>query len=144
LKRYTIHIFFSYLLTYKALVSANESGGKFEYITTSTVGIVFLGTPHRGTKAARWGELIAMSGNWLGLGSEKSILQDLQLYSDPLKDLIYRFTLWLFRYSVPTVCFFEQNKTDYGEKFGLSWRELVSIHSHWLVDIELIESLGCR
>ena len=91
----------------------------------STVGIIFLGTPHRGTQASKWGELIAVSGKKLGFGSEDKILKDLCTDSEALTDLLYNFTLWLFRMSVPTVCFFEQHKTDYGKRLGFMWKELV-------------------
>ena len=110
----------------EALVEANQADGPFQYLAISTIGIVLLGTPHHGSKAAKWGELMAVSGKGLGLGSEERILKDLQLDSEPLNDLRYKFTLWLFRYSVATVCFFEQDKTDYGRKFGVPWKEMVS------------------
>lgn len=106
-------------------MSANSYGGTFQYLATSTVGVVFLGTPHRGTKASKWGEWIASTGKWFGLGMEDAILKDLREDSEVLSDLLYNFTLWLFRMSVPTVCFFEMHKTDYGQKVGGSWKEMV-------------------
>jgi hypothetical protein len=39
-----------------------------------------------------------------------------------LTDLLYDFTLWLFRMSVPVVCFFELDETAYGERFGIVGR----------------------
>ena len=115
-----------YLLTYlQALVSANSRGEDFRYLATSTVGIAFLGTPHRGTQASKWGEIIARSGKALGLGSVDTILKDLCKDSETLTDLLYDFTLWLFRESVRTVCFFELYETDYGKRYGFTWKELV-------------------
>ncbi|KAI9855289.1 MAG: hypothetical protein M1824_006216 [Vezdaea acicularis] len=115
----------------QALVDASQHDGPFLHLSMSTIGIVFLGTPHRGTEAAKWGELIATSGQLLGLGSETRILQDLRKDSLNLVDLLYSFTQWLFRFSVPIVCFFEKHKTDFGKKtdegkrWRLSWKELV-------------------
>jgi len=106
-------------------VSANSRGETFQYLATSTVGIVFLGTPHRGTKASNWGEWIAYTGKKLGLEMSDAILKDLREDSETLNFLLYNFTLWLFRMSVPTVCFFEMHKTDYGQKIGGSWKEMV-------------------
>lgn len=97
------------------------------HVANSTVGVVFLGTPHRGTASTKWGEMIALTGKLLGLGSENSILKDLREDSETLNDLLHEFTLWLFRNSVPTVCFFEQHETDCGARFSIRWKELVSI-----------------
>jgi hypothetical protein len=93
----------------------------------ATVGIIFLGTPHRGTAATKWGEMIAFSAKQLGWSTEDKILRDLREDSETLTDLLHEFTLWLFRMSVPTVCFFEQHETDYGKRFGFKWKELVRI-----------------
>ncbi|KAL1836742.1 hypothetical protein VTJ49DRAFT_4717 [Mycothermus thermophilus] len=43
----------------QALCTANIEQRKFGDILTSTRGIVFFGTPHRGTDAAVWGEMVA-------------------------------------------------------------------------------------
>ena len=111
-------------------MSANSRGDTFQYLATSTVGIVFLGTPHRGTKASKWGEWIAYTGKKLGLETSDEILKDLHEDSVTLKYLLYNFTLWLFRMSVSTVCFFEMHKTDYGRKVGGSWKEMVCNIQH--------------
>lgn len=88
--------------------------------------MVFLGTPHRGTEAAKWGELVAKAGRSLNFGSDEGIMKHLKEDSETLCDLLYNFTLWLFRDSVPVVCFFELEKTDYGAKHGISWKHMVS------------------
>ncbi len=54
-----------------------------------------------------------------------AILKDLREDSEILNYLLYNFTLWLFRMSVSTVCFFEMHKTDYGQKVGGSWKEMI-------------------
>ena len=107
------------------MVSANHHREDFQYLALSTVGIIFLGTPHRGTQAARWGEFVARIGKRLGLGAETSILRDLQADSENLSDLLYDFTLWANRARLSLVCYFEQYATDYGKRFGMSWTELV-------------------
>lgn len=102
-------------------------GNTFGHIALSTTGIIFLGTPHRGTAAAKWGEMIAKSGAALGFSTETRILKDLEKDSETLGDLLYDFSNWLFRYSISVVCFFEQLRTNYGGKFTglISWNELV-------------------
>ena len=89
------------------------------------MGIIFLGTPHRGTQAAKWGEFVAKSGKAMGLGAETSIMKDLRADSENLKDLLYEFTLWANRARLSLVCYFEQHATDYAKRFGMTWRELV-------------------
>ena len=108
------------------MVTANSHIG-FENLALSTVGIVFLGTPHRGTKAAKWGSVVATSAKALGFGKEDSILKDLQEDLESSTDLLYEFTLWANRASLTLICFFEQHETDYGKRFGLTWKELVRI-----------------
>ena len=107
------------------MVSAGSSGGNFQYLALSTVGIIFLGTPHRGTPAAKWGDIIAKSAKALGLESEDGILEDLRNDRVAVGDLLYEFTLWANRVSLKLVCFFEQYRTDYGKRFGMTWKELV-------------------
>ena len=107
------------------MVSAGSSGGEFQYLALSTVGIIFLGTPHRGTPAAKWGEIVATSAKALGLGSEDSIFKNLREDAETLRDLLYEFTLWANRASLKIVCFFEQHQTDYGKRFGMTWKDLV-------------------
>ena len=110
------------------MVSAIHHHGHFQYLAQSTVGIIFLGTPHRGTQAAGWGEFVARIGKRLGLGAEPSILRDLQADSENLRDLLYEFTLWANRAPLSLVCCFEQHATDYGKRFGMSWTELVRLN----------------
>jgi hypothetical protein len=114
----------------QALVSANSRGDTFQDLATSIVGIVFLGTPHRGTDASKWGEWIAYTGKTLGLGMSDTILKDLREDSETLNLLLHNFTLWLFRMSVSTVCFFETHKTDYGQKIGGRWETMVCSIEH--------------
>jgi hypothetical protein len=109
------------------LINATLHNDTYGHIPLSTTGIVFLGTPHRGTAAAKWGELIAKSGAMLGFSTEDRILKDLQRDSESLVDLLYHFSNCLFRYSISVVCLFEQLKTDYGRRLAgfVSWNELV-------------------
>jgi hypothetical protein len=109
------------------LVSANSYGSDFQYLAQSTVGIVFLGTPHRGSHSATWADVVATSAKALGFGFEDSILKDLRVDSENLRDLLYQFTLWANRIKLPLVCFFEQHETDYGKRYGMTWKQLVRL-----------------
>ena len=89
------------------------------------MGVIFLGTPHRGTQARKWGEYVARTAKALGFRSDDTILRDLREDSEGLRDLLYEFTLWTNRSQLKLVCFFEQHETDYGKRFGVTWKELV-------------------
>ncbi|OBT46410.1 hypothetical protein VE00_03376 [Pseudogymnoascus sp. WSF 3629] len=100
----------------QAIVSSRLHS-EYKHIAESTVGVIFLGTPHRGSEAAKWGVLIASLGGLLG-STEKRILKDLQKQSGTLTDRLHDFSSWLFSESVPVVCYWEQLKTDYSTRVG--------------------------
>ncbi len=129
------------VILYQALVNADSHDGPFQYLANSTVGIVFLGTPHRGTKSTKWGEWIAFSGKALGFETEDRILKDLREDSETLMDLLYRFALWLSRTSTSVICCFEQHVTDYGARIGLKWKEMVSITPEFCINESNIKVL---
>ena len=52
------------------IISASSRRGTEKDIPKYTVGIVFLGTPHRGSASSSWGSLIVQSGKVLGLDGE--------------------------------------------------------------------------
>ncbi|KAJ5753768.1 uncharacterized protein N7511_007921 [Penicillium nucicola] len=89
----------------------------YQDIAESCAGVVFLGTPHRGSAAATWGAMIACLAP-AGLDSEIRILKDLEEHSGALTDRLHEFSCWLFSESVPVVCCFEQLKTDYSSRIG--------------------------
>ncbi len=60
-----------------------------------------------------------------------AILMNLREDSEILNYLLYNFTLWLFRMSVSTVCFFEMHKTDYEQKIDDSWKKMICNIQHW-------------
>lgn len=99
-----------------------------KYIATATAGVLFLGTPHRGSKDASWARVITNVGKQFGLGSHNGIIEELEKASENQMDRLHHFTCWLRRMSVEIVCFFELKETDYGRKVGLPGvhREIVS------------------
>ena len=109
----------------KSLVDVALGDDVFAYLASLVVGVIFLGTPHRGSGPATWGTIIAKTGKALGLGSEDSIVKELQEGSESSIDLLYKFTLWANRTSLTLRCFFEQCETDYGKRFGVTLREMV-------------------
>lgn len=99
---------------WQAIVSSRLHS-EYRHIAESTVGVIFLGTPHRGSEAAKWGVLIASLEEVWG-STEKRILKDLQKQSGTLTDRLHDFSSWLFSESVPVVCYWEQLETDYSPR----------------------------
>jgi len=95
----------------KALVDAKLSPEDYPGIITSTTGIIFLGTPHRGSQSQPKAELIATIASAAGLGEKSSLLRTLQPDSEALNDLLYDFSRVVNIASIPLFCFFEQRKS---------------------------------
>ncbi|KAK7582900.1 hypothetical protein V3481_012196 [Fusarium oxysporum f. sp. vasinfectum] len=100
----------------QAIVSASQQS-RYAEIAECTVGVVFLGTPHRGSAAASWGALITSLAP-PQFTAEKRIMKDLEEYSGSLTDRLHDFSRWLVVESVPAVCFFELLATDYSSRMG--------------------------
>jgi hypothetical protein len=72
---------------FKALVFASKIGtyetdyDDFQSIVTATAGIIFLGTPHRGSNFAKWGLWKAMTGQMLGYKAYPEQLKALRIDS---------------------------------------------------------------
>ncbi|ETN44019.1 uncharacterized protein HMPREF1541_10884 [Cyphellophora europaea CBS 101466] len=73
------------LLVKQALVEANTLGVEFELIRQRTKGILFLGTPHRGSNFTTLGTLVASCLR--PIGADSSILRELDYDSTYLHDL---------------------------------------------------------
>ncbi|OJD12205.1 hypothetical protein AJ78_07164 [Emergomyces pasteurianus Ep9510] len=102
----------------KVIVSASQSKSEYNNIAESMVGVVFMGTPHRGRSVATWGSLVTSLAP-PGFVTEDRLLKDLELQSNTLIDRLYDFTRWLFVESVPVVCFYEKRLTDYSTRMGI-------------------------
>ena len=103
------------VLTIQAIVSATRHGSEYLHIAESTVGVIFLGTPHRGSPAAAWGALITSLAP-PGFVTENRLLKALEQQSDSLADRLHDFSRWLFAESVGVLCCFEQLPTDYSPR----------------------------
>ncbi|KAH7161817.1 hypothetical protein EDB81DRAFT_610202, partial [Dactylonectria macrodidyma] len=63
----------------RALAIAHERSRRYSSITRDTFGIMFLGTPHRGSDTAYWGNLLGKLADVLTLGSIRTqLLEDLK------------------------------------------------------------------
>jgi hypothetical protein len=85
----------------------------------ATSGVVFLGTPHRGSKLQPWGSIVADILGTFGYDSHKGILDDLKFDSPKLRDLLREFSIIANRLQIVIYCFFELFDTDFGQRFQI-------------------------
>jgi hypothetical protein len=97
----------------KALERASQMEGVSLGVLQSTVGVIFLGTPIRGTKSASAIEWINFVSGILGKKPSNSLTRDLDGHSGVLNDHIHRFSAVIKqkKYALEIRCFFEQQKT---------------------------------
>lgn len=127
------------LLTIQAIVSATRHHSEYLPIAESTVGVIFLGTPHRGSPAADWGALTASLAR-PGFVTEDRLLKALEQHSDSLSDRLRDFSHWLFSESVSVVCAFEKIHTDCSSRVGLVGKVLPSSSKKLLVRVPMAVS----
>ncbi|KAK7398584.1 hypothetical protein QQX98_012040 [Neonectria punicea] len=98
------------------LLHANDDC-KFKYLQEETVGLVFLGTPFRGTK---WQPFLDSIARLMGpAGSHRGIIKDLGYDEPSLRDSLHSFCRLQNRLSTPVSCCCELLKTDYGRRHGV-------------------------
>ena len=79
---------FGSIVAKKAMSMAHEHGGRYGDLFEAIRGILYMGTPHRGTEEHSWGEILANLASITGTGSTKlDILKDLQLKSNARRKL---------------------------------------------------------
>ena len=108
----------------KALVFA-ATRQEYRHIASSTCGIVFLGTPFRGSKASSWGVIMTNCASVLGLGSDNRLLKTLKEGSERLDTLLQDFVYMAKIYAMRLECFYETKGTFLG-KFGVGAVTIVS------------------
>ncbi|KAI1660474.1 TPR-like protein [Daldinia decipiens] len=95
-----------------------EGEEELHYLPRQTVGFVSLGTPFRGTQMKWVTSVIAWS--MAPAQSHSGIIQDLEYDNSTLRDKVHDLCKLRDRLHLPTCCFFEKFKTDYGKKFGVT------------------------
>lgn len=77
---------------------------------SSTIGVIFMGTPHRGSPKASLGELAArLTSRLLAAGSNMQVLGNLRPDSHALEKQLHDFVT--VSSQIPVVCFYEELKT---------------------------------
>ncbi|KAH8645473.1 hypothetical protein BX600DRAFT_519485 [Xylariales sp. PMI_506] len=92
-----------------------DTEAKYKNILTSTTGLVFLGTPFRGTKMKPLADVLAKLMR--PVGSHDGVLKGLG-YDDPdLRDSLHNFCRLGNKLNIDVSCFYELFETDYGKRF---------------------------
>ncbi|RYP42870.1 hypothetical protein DL768_010174 [Monosporascus sp. mg162] len=98
------------------LLHANNED-KYKYLPEATVGLVFLGTPFRGTKWQPFANSVAQLTR--PAGSHSGIIRELNFDEPMLLDKLHSFCRLRNGLSTPISCFNELYETDYGQRFGI-------------------------
>lgn len=70
-----------------ALITAHNKRTAYSGILEQTAGLVFMGTPHRGSDAAKWASMLKESLSIFGLGPTTNLLSDLKQQSRTLMQI---------------------------------------------------------
>ena len=93
-------------------MSAKLHEEDYPSVIRSVAGVIFLGTPHRGSKSQSKASLLASIAASVALGEHSSLLKVLDKESEILADLLHDFTRTVNTVAIPLFCFFEQHKSD--------------------------------
>lgn len=85
---------------------------KYSDLLRSTAGVVFLGTPLRGTETASIAGWVAWIRGFMGKETSTTLLQDLQKNESSLDKLIYDFTKIAISHEFQIRCFYETRSTQ--------------------------------
>lgn len=92
---------------------------KYKSLPAATVGLVFLGTPFRGTKLQFLADCAERLMRLSGSESHRGIIEELSFDKPALLDTLDSFCRLRNRLSTPVSCFNELQVTDYGKRHGL-------------------------
>ncbi|KAK5991902.1 Vegetative incompatibility HET-E-1-like protein [Cladobotryum mycophilum] len=99
------------------LVHAN-SEPEWCYLSNMTVGLIFLGSPFRGTKSQY---LIDIAARIMApMDSHRGIVKELDYDNETLRSTLNRFCRLRNRLSISVSCFFELYASDYGKRGGIN------------------------
>jgi hypothetical protein len=125
-----------------------------QHLIQSAAGIIFLGTPHQGSRSQSWAKLIGTIASEFGLG-HAGIFNYIESNSAILRDQLHDFTLVANRANIPIFCFFERYETNIAQiLLPKSWtmmkykvrrhpRPFVLPHTDNLQELVVDEISGC-
>jgi hypothetical protein len=113
----TVSIALAQLITLQAIILAKLHDEDFPDILRYAAGVVFLGTPHKGSRTQSKEAIIANIASMFGQAESKNLLGAVEKDSDMLNDLVHDFTRVVNKAAIPLFCFFEQRKSNLARLF---------------------------
>ena len=114
---------FNYLMLFltdnnQALNSAAGQGSSYSFVRRVTVGVVFLGTPFKGTAAHTKAQWLTTYSDFRGEKTSFALIKDLDRSTGVLDDIIQEFarSSKTKDYYLPIYCFFETIPTNLSKK----------------------------
>ena len=123
-------------LTVRAQASNDDRKEITDCITDCITGIIFLGTPFRGSAAQSYAKTIGNILSVLGQGNS-SIYDVIALQSQALKDQLNDFVRIVNRQAIPVFCFFEQHKANLSRILRNPIKHYVSMRTLLLTNVFL-------
>ena len=114
--------------SWQAMMTAKLHEHVYPALFSSTIGILFIGTPHRGSDAVSKASLFAAVASHTSLQADGTILKMLEAENDALLDLLDNFVTLCNspEAHLRIVCFFEQRTTCIGKVIGI---KTIRVHS---------------
>ena len=100
------------------MLTSCQSEDEYSHIAEHTAGVIFLGSPLKGTSLARWGDLVAIVGDGFGYNSNGNLVHELDEGNQSITELLNDFIRWVGKKQVSVCCFYELYTTDYRKRLG--------------------------
>jgi hypothetical protein len=119
-------------------------GSNYSFLRHVTVGVVFLGTPFKGTAAHRKAQWLIAYGDLIGEKTSVALIKDLDRSTGVLDDLVQDFarSARTDNYYLPIHCFFETETTNLARK--ILPKSLKSLSKSLSYHLKLEEFVSCN
>jgi len=119
------------LVVEKAIIRMTTGSADLRELSVWICGVVLLGTPHRGSKAQKWGAILARVAAAIGYGRSGGPMDDVSEDSSETRDLVDAFVVFMREAGLSganaCVSLSETKTSDYGKRIGVKWKEIVSL-----------------
>ena len=115
----------------KAIIRMSTGSNDLRELSKWICGVVLLGTPHRGSKAQKWGAILARAAAAIHYGEYGGPMDDVSEDSSETWDLVDAFVTFMREAGLSDVkagvVFSETKESNYGKRIGVNWKEMVSL-----------------